>query len=374
MSEPTKFIPIANTYIGQEEADAVYNVIKSGWISMGKKVQEFERHLCDYLGVKYAIAFNNGTSSLHAGLIALGVDEGDEVLLPTLSYISTANAVLYCGAKPVFCEADPKTFNVGAEEIRQRITPKTKAIMTVDLKGMAVNFDAIKEVAAEAGIPILSDSAESLGAEFKGKLVGSQCEAHSFSFFANKNITMGEGGLITTNDEKIADTCRIVRNQGQSKRYEHIMIANNYRLTDISAAFGIEQVKRVEWIMEQKNKVASFYNGAFKDHSLISIPYVPEYATRHSWYMYCLNLDKSINRDLIIDQMKESGVDSRLSFPPIHLQPIYRKKFGYKVGDFPLSENIFDHFIDIPCWPNLPLEDQKRVVEVICKAVEEQKQ
>lgn len=366
-----EIVPIANTYIGKEEARAVYDVVKRGWISMGKKVQEFERMAEEYLGVKHVVAFNNGTSSLHAGLLALGVSEGDEVIVPTLSYISSANVVLYCGAKPRFCESDPETFNAGAKEIKKKITPKTKAIITVDLKGMPVDFDAILDVAHKHNIQVLSDSAESFGSVYKGRMVGGQCKAHSFSFFANKNITMGEGGLISTDDAKIADICRTIRNQGQSERYRHVIIGNNYRPTDIAAAFGIEQMKRIEWILKEKNKIAAYYNKVFSENPLIRIPYLPAYIGRHSWYMYCLRLDKTIDRDLAVKKLKAGGIDTRLSFPPIHLQPVYREKFGYKEGDFPISEEIFNTFIDIPCWPGMGKKLMDRVVKGVIRAVEE---
>ncbi len=367
------FIPIANTYIGEEEAQAVYNVVRSRWISMGPKVEEFEKTVAEYIGVKYAVAFNNGTSSLHTALLALGVKEGDEVLVPTLSYISSANVISYIGATAKFCESDPRTFNVTADEIASRITPKTKAIITVDLKGMPVDFDAIIEVARGGKIPVLSDSAESFGSIYKGRLLGSQCTIHSFSFFANKNITTGEGGLITTDDKSIAETCRIVRNQGQRARYQHVMIGHNYRPTDICAAFGIEQLKRIEWIMEEKNKIALYYNKAFSGNPLITTPYVAPYVGRHSWYMYCLKLDKSVDRDLVVKKMLARGVDSRLSFPPIHLQPAYREKYGYKQGDFPISEEIYNTFLDIPCWIGMDEKALNRVVDTVSKAVRESK-
>lgn len=364
------FIPIACPYIGEEDAQAVYEVVKSGWISMGKKVRELEDFVCDYIGVKHAVTFNNGTSSLHAALLAVGVESGDEVLVPTLSYISSANTILFCGATPVFCDAEPKTFNVTAVELQRRATSKTKAVMTVDLKGLPADYDSIMEFSQNNNIPIVSDSAESFGAVYKQKRVGGQCPIHSFSFFANKNITMGEGGMITTNDDELADKCRVVRNQGQSERYVHVVVGNNYRPTDYAAALGLEQVKRIEWIMEEKQKIAEYYNKAFKNHPLIEIPYVPEYATRHSWYMYCLTLAESIDRDKVVNILKENGVDSRLSFPPIHLQPIYREMFGYKEGDFELSEKIFSRFIDIPCWVNMGKARMERVIEYVFDAVE----
>tara|TARA_Y100001970_G_C14233481_1_gene860271 strand:+ start:1275 stop:2396 length:1122 start_codon:yes stop_codon:yes gene_type:complete len=365
-----EFIPIANPNIDSKEAQAVYDVIKSGWISMGKKVQELEAKICKYIGVKHAILFNSGTSSLHTALIAAGVQENDEVIVPTLSYISSGNTIIYCGAKPVFCDADNKTFNASAADIKSKITEKTKAIMIVDLKGMPADFDEIISLAKKKNIKVIGDSAESFGAIYKNKKVGSQLDAHSFSFFANKNLTMGEGGLVTTNDDEIAKKCKIFRNQGQSKRYEHIMIGNNYRLNDYAAAFGLVQLSKIDWILEEKGLVAESYDKFFEKHDFIKKPYRPEYVSRHSWYMYSITLDEKIDRDKVADYLKENNIDTRLSFPPIHLQPIYKEKFAYKVGDFPKSEKAFNTFLDIPCWAEMGEGRIKRVVDTLNKAIE----
>ena len=367
------FIPIAKPFIDIEEADSVYKQVKSGWISMGKKVKQFESMIQDYLSVKHAIAFSNGTATLHASLLALNVKQGDEVLVPSLSYVSSANAVVFCGAKPVFVEENEKTFLVDPDSFEKKITSKTKAIMTVDLKGMPVDFDSMNSLSKKHGIPIISDSAESLGAKYKNNLVGNQALVHSFSLFANKNITTGEGGIITTNDDDIAKTCQCIRNQGQSERYVHVMIGHNYRMTDIVASIGIPQLNRVEFIMSEKNKLASKYNQAFLDHPLIQTPYVPEHVSRHSWYMYCLMLDDSINRDRLAELMIEKGVDYRLSFPPIPLQPIYKEMYGYKEGDFPNSERIFNQFIDIPCWVGMSDDQVQHVINTILDSVENSK-
>ena len=366
----SKFIPVANPYFDLKEANAVYQVIKSGWISMGKKVKEFEKKICKYIGVKHAILFNNGTSSLHAALVAMNIKENDEVIVPTLSYISSANVINYCRAKPIFCDSNSRTFNVDVEDIEPKITKKTKAIIIVDMKGMPADFDEIILLARQKKIPVLGDSAESFGAIYKKKKVGSQLDAHSFSFFANKNLTMGEGGLVTTNNDDIAIKCRIFRNQGQKKRYEHIMIGNNYRLTDYAAAFGLVQLSRAEWVMKEKNKVAKIYDNYFKDHNYIEIPYRPKYVTRHSWYNYSITFNKEINRNRIIDYLNNKKIETRLSFPPIHLQPIYKKKFKYKAGSFPKSENAFNTFLDIPCWAKLEKNKIEKIVEQINKAID----
>ncbi len=368
------FIPIAKPYIGEEEAEAVYRQVKSGWISMGSKVKELEDMVCEYSGAAHAVAMSNGTATLHAALLALGLGSGDEVVVPTLSFISSANAVIYCGVTPVFCEVDPKTFNVTEETVRQAITGRTKVLMPVDLKGQPADYDDINKLGDEFGLAVLADSAESFGAVYKGQKVGGQCRVHSFSFFANKNVTMGEGGIVTTNDAEVAEKCRVIRNQGQSDRYVHVEIGHNYRLTDLSAAFGVEQIGRAEWVMEEKGRVAKFYSDTFAGHPLIEVPHVPEYVDRPSWYMYCLTLDERVNRDNVLKLMHGQEVDYRLSFPPIHLQPIYRKLFNYREGDFPISEKIFNRFIDIPCWVGMTGEQVKKVVEVVISAVEESKE
>lgn len=369
------YIPIAKPFIGEEEAKAVYDQVKSGWITMGKRVREFESMLEDYIGVRHAIAFNSGTATLHALLLALGVGPGDEVIVPSLSYASSANVAILCGAKPVFAEEDPKTFNVSAEEFERRITPKTKVIMAVDLKGLAADFDAIQKVCEKHNISLIGDSAESFGGKYKGNPIGSQVLAHSFSMFANKSITCGEGGFVTTNDDALAERCRVIRNQGQSERYVHVELGHNYRMTDIAAAFAIEQLKRVDWFIEEKGKIVARYMEAFADHPLISPPYLPDYATQHSWYMYCISLDKSVNRDAMIKAMQERGVDHRLSFPPIPLQPYYRELYGYTEEDFPVSGEIFNRFIDIPCWVGMTDEEITHVIDTVLEtAVQVQNQ
>ncbi len=366
-----EFIPISKPTIGQEEIDSVSEQVKSGWISMGKRVQEFENTIQEHVGVKHAVAMSNGTATLHAALLALGVGPGDEVLVPSLSYISSANAVLFCGAQPVFVEENENTFTVDPAEFAKKTTSRTKVIMGVDLKGMPSDFDALNALSMSCRIPVLADSAESFGAKYKNKLVGSQALVHSFSMFANKNITTGEGGFITTNDDTVADLCRCIRNQGQAERYHHVMIGHNYRMTDVTAAIGIPQLKRIEHIMHEKNKIAQQYNEAFKDHPLITIPHLPGYVTRHSWYMYCIRVHETVERDDVTRLMTEKGVDFRLSFPPIPLQPVYRQLYGYRAGDFPRAENIFNSFIDIPCWAGMNKEHVDRVIEVVKKSVEQ---
>ncbi len=368
-----EFIPIANTYVGQEEADAVYNVVQSGWISMGKKVEEFERMFCEYTGTKHAVAFSNGSISLQSILAALDVGPGDEVIVPSLTYISSANAVLFQNAELVLCESDPLTFNVTVEDIEQKITSRTKVIMAVDLKGMPVDYDALIQLAKKRGVYLIADSAESLGAVYKGKRIGNQAPVHSFSFFANKNITTGEGGMVTTNDDRMAELLRIYRNQGQEGRYNHTKLGFNARLTDMAAAFGIEQFKRIDWLIQEKEKIARYYYNNLK-HELIRLPVLPDFVDQHSWYMFSISLDKSINRDKFIAKLKDHNIDTRLSFPPVHIQDYYINRFGYKPEDYPKAYEAFCQFVDIPCWIGLREEQLEYICSRMVYSLEDCKQ
>lgn len=359
-----EFIPIASPRIGEEEAKAVYDVVKSGWISMGKKVKEFEDLISDYTGANYALAMNNGTSTLHAILIALDISNGDEVIVPSLAYISPINAILYQGATPILCDNDPLTYNVTKENIKNKITNKTKAFVTVDMKGLPVHYDTFKELSEETGIPFISDSAESFGAVYKNKKIGTQADVHSFSFFANKNITTGEGGMITTNNENIYKKLKIIRNQGQEGRYNHTFLGNNFRMTDISAAFGIEQLKKIDSLLNQKVKIAEKYTKSFSKNKNITPPYVPNYVNRPSWYMYSITVDQEVQRPLI-DHLTKKNIETRLSFPPVHIQPYHKNRFDLKEKDFPEALKCYRSFIDIPIWADMGNLKQDFVVNEI---------
>ena len=358
-----KNISVANPYIGEEEAKAVYEVVKSGWLSMGKRVEEFESEFAGYVGAKHAIAANSGTTALHLALIASGIQEGDEVLVPDITFISTANVVLYERAMPVVVECDPKTYNISLEDAEKRITDKTKAIIAVDMNGMPMDYDHVLAFAEEAGLNVIADSAESLGAVYKGRKVGSIAPINIFSFFPNKNITTGEGGMVTTDDDERAILIRQLRNQGQDYRYHHIHLGYNYRMTDIPAAIGIEQLKKVDFVLEKKDRIAERYSEAFREDPDISPPFVPEYVDRHSWYMYAVSLREGLDRDRVISDLKSRGIDTRLSFPPIHIQPYYQKRFGYKNDSYPISYKAWKQLIDLPIWVGLTVDDQNYIIE-----------
>ena len=359
-----KFIPVANPTIDSEEAKAVFKQVKSGWISMGKKVQEFEGMVEDFIGVKNAIAMNNGTSALDALLTALDIREKDEVIIPSLTYISTANVVAYKKAKLVLCDSDPKTFNIDEKSLQKKISNKTKLIIVTDMKGMPVNYDFYNKLSKKKKIPIIADSAESFGAKYRNKIVGTQLLAHTFSFFANKNLTTGEGGMIVTNNNSLSKKLKIIRNQGQNRRYNHILLGNNFRMTDVSASIGIVQLKKLKTCLLKKQKIAQNYNKFFKDISKIKTPYLPDYVSQHSWYNYSIRVSSKY-RNKLIKHLSDKNIETRLSFPPVHIQPYYKKQFIKERKNLRKSLKTFNEFLDIPIWPDMSFAKQKTVANAI---------
>lgn len=350
-------IPVANTSVGEEEAKAVYEVVKSGWISMGAQVRAFESNFAAKVEARHAVACNNGTTALHTILAALNIGPGDEVILPSLTFISTANVVLYQGATPVLAECDPKTFNTTADIVRKKITKKTKAIIPVDMMGMPVDYDGFAEF-EKSGIPVIADSAESLGAVYKGRKIGSQCKAHIFSFFPNKNITTGEGGMIVTADRELAEVCAKIRNQGQERRYHHTYLGYNYRMTEMQAAIGNVQLTRFEKSLSEKTRLAKRYDQLLKSISSIETPFVPDYVTQHAWYMYTVFCRSQADRDRAVKELEERNIETRLSFPPIHAQPYYKERFGYREDSLPVTFDTWSRLINIPLWAGMGEERQ----------------
>lgn len=358
-----KFIPVANPFIDSRERNAVNFVVRKKWITMGKKVKEFENSLAKFLNVKYVVAMNNGTSTLDSLVKYFGVkNSSHEVIIPDLTYISTANVVTYNNGKIVLCDSNTDNFNINLKDLKKKITTKTKLIIVTDMKGMPVDYDELLKIANKKKIPVIADSAEALGSIYKNRKVGSQVIAHSFSFFANKNITTGEGGAISTNDKKLYKFLLQMRNQGQSKRYHHVIVGNNYRMTDIAAAIGIEQLKKLKIIINNKNKIASFYDKNFNDRNEIALPLIPKYVSQHSWYNYSIIVDPKI-RNKLIKFLEKNKIETRVSFPTISSQPIYKNLlYNRKQSN---SLRLTKSLIDLPIWPMLSIKDQKIVLKII---------
>ncbi|WP_161539731.1 DegT/DnrJ/EryC1/StrS family aminotransferase [Paramagnetospirillum kuznetsovii] len=356
-------IPVASPLLGEEEAQAAHETVRQGWITMGAKTRAFEDAVAALTGARHAIAMNSGTATLHCLLAAHGIGPGDEVIIPAMTYISTVNAVLYVGATPVLADSEAGGFNLTADTVRPLITARTRAIMPVDMNGVPPDYDALAALAAEHGIPVLADSAEALGARYRGRPVGIQAQAHSFSFFANKSITTGEGGMVVTDDDALADELRILRNQGQEGRYHHTRLGFNYRMPDILSAIGLVQAGRAEGVVAAKATVARRYDQAFAAMPGVTAARIPDWA-QSSWYLYVILVAPEL-RDPLAAHLDGLGIETRLSFPPVTIQPYHARRFGWSDATCPQALATFRRLLDIPIWPGLPEADQDRIVEAI---------
>ena len=354
-------IPIAEPVLGEEELSNVIKAVKSGWVSSkGEFVTEFETKFAEYCGVKYGTAVTSGTTALHLSLKALGVNKGDEVIIPTLTFIATANAVTYCNAKPVFVDSHPDYWCINPEKIEEKITKKTKAIIPVHLYGHPCDMDAIADIAEDNGLSIVEDAAEAHGAEYKGRKTGSLGDVSCFSFYGNKIITTGEGGMCTTNDEELAEKMKLLRDHAMSeeKTYWHEMVGFNYRMTNLQAAIGVAQLKKLDSFIKKKRKIAEWYNKYLQNS--IKHPEMPW--AKCVYWMYSILIE---NRDRVIHRLEKSGIESRPFFYPMHVLPPYRNNERY-----PVAEELSKRGINLPSSPNLRMGDIKKIAEVIKIEVE----
>jgi len=366
-------IPLARPDITDLDREEVLRVLKTPNLSLGPKLREFEQRIARYIGVKYAIAVSSGTSGLHLIIKALGIKEGDEVITTPFSFIVSSNCILYERAKPVFVDIEEETYNIDPKKIEEKITKKTKAILAVDVFGHPADWDKLQRIAEKYHLSLIEDSAEALGSEYKGKKCGSFGRVAILSFYPNKQITTGEGGIILTNNKKIADLCRSMANQGRrvkgGKWLEHIRLGFNYRMSDINAALGIAQLKRLKQICGKRKKVAQIYNKKLGSFLEIKIPSVAQ-NVKMSWFVYVIMLSRKYSkkdRDLIIKEMAKKGIQCSTYFQSIHLQPFYRKMFNYKLGSFPISENVSQRSIALPFYNNLKEREINYVVKTLKK-------
>ncbi len=365
-------IPLSQPDLIDREIDAVVSVLKSPYLSLGPKIQELEAKMADYVSTKYTIAVNSGTSGLHLIVRAMGIKEGDEVITTPFSFIASANCILFERAKPIFVDIDPRTLNIDSERIEEKIGDKTKAILAVDVFGHPAEWNRLQGLAKKYNLKLVEDSAEALGAEYKGRKAGTLGDAGIFGFYPNKQITMGEGGVIVTDDEEIAKLCKSMRNQGRSENnswLQHERLGYNYRISDINCALGIVQLERLDEILEKREKVAQMYNQKLKNLEEVNIPYISSYV-KISWFIYVIRLNNSYtqeDRGKILKEMRKKGIECRAYFPPIHLQPFYREMFGFKEDDFPITEKVSKSTIALPFYNNLT----EKQIDYVCENLKE---
>ncbi|MBF7081443.1 DegT/DnrJ/EryC1/StrS family aminotransferase [Desulfallas sp. Bu1-1] len=366
-------VPLSLPDIGDREREAVLDVLKSRWLSMGPVVTMFEKKIAEYVGVKYAIAVNSGTSGLHLVVRGLGLGEGDEVITTPFSFVASANCLLFERVRPVFVDIDPKTFNINHNLIEQKINQKTKGILPVHVFGHPADMDKIMAIAMQYGLPVIEDACEAIGARYNGKPVGSESTAAVFAFYPNKQITTGEGGIILTNLKELADLCRSMRNQGRGEGdgwYDHTRLGYNYRMDEMSAALGCAQLARLTEILDKRERVAGAYTERLRHVDGVTVPFVAP-GVQMSWFVYVIRLDPGIDRNVVMRKLNDRGIGCRAYFQPIHLQPFYRKEFGYKPGDFPVTEAVAATTLALPFHNNLSEDEIDYVVsslgEVLCK-------
>lgn len=357
-------IPIAEPCLGKEELSNVTEAVNSGWISSkGEFIEAFEENFARYCGVKYGVATSNGTVALHLALNALEVRMSDEIIVPTLAFIAVANAVTYCNAKPVFVDSHSEYWCIDPDKIEEKITPKTKAIVPVHLYGHPCDMNAVMEIAEDHNLYVIEDAAEAHGAEYKGKKVGGLGDISIFSFYGNKIITTGEGGMCLTNNEELYEKMRILRDHGMNpnKRYWHDVIGFNYRMTNLQAAVGVAQLEKIDEFIKRKREIAKTYNSLLNEVKGIVLPPEMSWAMNVYWmYSILIEDDFYITRDQLMGKLEENEIETRPFFYPIHIMPPYKRD-----KEFPVAERTSKRGINLPSAVTLKEEDITKIVEII---------
>lgn len=379
-----EFLPYALPFLEDDDIAEVVDSLRSNWITKGPKTMEFEKRFAEYVGAKYAIAVNSCTAGLHLSLVAAGIGAGDEVITTPMTFASSANVIIHVGATPVFVDIDPETMIIDVDKIRAKITPRTKAIIPVHIAGHPCPMDEIMAIAKEYHLFVLEDAAHAVYTKYKGTMVGNIGNATAFSFYATKNLATGEGGMVTTNDEALADKIRIMSTHGMSRNawnrytatgswfYEILYPGYKDNMTDIQAALGLTQLAKLERMQSLREEIARRYNQAFGVMPELEIPVERDYA-RHAWHLYIikLNLDKlKIDRAQFIEELKAEKIGTSVHFIPVHMHPYYRDTFGYKAGDFPQAEAVYERIISLPLYPKMSIQDIQDVIDAVRRIVE----
>lgn len=366
--EKKSFIPVAEPVLDGKELEYLSDCIRSGWISsIGSYVTDFEQGFAQYIGCEYGVAVHTGTAALHLALAALDIGPSDEVIIPDLTFAATANAVLYTGAKPILVDVEEDTWNIDPRQLENAINENTKAVIAVHLYGHPCNMGPILDICDRYGIILVEDAAEAHGAEYRGQKVGSIGKIGCFSFFANKLITTGEGGICVTDDPDLRRRIEQLRDHGMNptKRYWHDVVGYNYRMTNLQAAVGVAQLERIDWFVERKRKVADLYKSHLADIGNVVLPIEKDYAKNIFWmFTICIKEACKVSRDELMQLLKSEGVDTRPVFYPLHVMPPYRTEKTY-----PISEKISKAGISLPSSATLTEQDVDRICRLIARFV-----
>lgn len=375
----TTFLPFHRASIDDAEIQAVLEVLKSGWLTSGPRVKEFEAAFAGYVGAAHALAVNSCTSALHLALAVNNITEGDEIIIPTMTFASTGETVLYQKARPVLVDCLPNSFHIDVREIERAVTPRTRAIIPVHYSGFPCDMDAILQLAERHGLLVIEDAAHAFPASYKGRMIGTIGHMTCFSFYATKTITTGEGGMITTANPELADRLRILALHGISRdawnrysatgtwRYDILETGYKYNLTDVQAALGLAQLARTEELRMRRSAIAAQYSQALSYLDAFSPPPEPNDAS-HAWHLYVVRVNPAaltIGRDQVIEELKARGIGTSVHFIPLHMHSLYQKQLGYRDGQFPRAERHFENAVSLPLFPSMTDEDVARVISVL---------
>ena len=379
MKKRETFLPYALPFWGDAEIDAVGDAIRSNWWSRGPKTAEFEENFADYLGAKYAVAVNSCTAALHTALAVRGIGPGDEVITSPMTFCSTANVIVHCGAKPVFADVDERTGCIDPQKMACAVTEKTRAIIPVHYAGRPCDMQGIEALAKEHDLFMLEDAAHAVGTEYGGHPVGARGTA-AFSFYATKNLATGEGGMLVTDDEKLVEKARVFTSHGMSRgawnryakggsyRYDVETAGYKYNMTDIQAALGLCQLERLDFMQKKRAQYTARYDARLSGLPGVQIPPVSIFG-QCSNHLYIIRVQEDaldIDRDGFIDELTALNIGTSVHFIPVHLHPFYRTQFGTKEGDFPIAERIFSQSISLPLYPSMTEEDVEYVADAVC--------
>ncbi|MCG8515037.1 MAG: UDP-4-amino-4,6-dideoxy-N-acetyl-beta-L-altrosamine transaminase [Halanaerobiales bacterium] len=380
----SSFLPYAQQDIDEQDIKAVVDVLKSDWLTTGPKIEQFEREMADYCQARYAVAVATGTAALHTACYAAGIKPGDEVITSPMTFAASANCILYQGGKPVFADIDPTTYNIDPEQIERKITARTKAIIPVDYTGQPAELDRIKEIAQRHQLLVIEDAAHSLGAEFKGQKVGSMAELTTLSFHPAKHITCGEGGMVLTDNNQLYNKMKQFRTHGIIKGsasencnqepwlYHQQVLGYNYRMTDLQAALGLSQLKKIDSFISRRREIAARYNDTFSELDLVEIP-AQLSGSNSSWHLYIikLKLEKlKAGRKEIFNTLRQENLGVNVHFIPVYYHPYYQK-LGYKKGLCPVAEDLYERLITLPLFPKMIEHDVDYVVDIVTAVLRE---
>jgi len=374
-----EFLPFAAPLLGNEEIDEVVHCLRSGWLTTGLKVKQFEREFAEFIGAKHALAVNSCTAALHLALEAAGVGPGDEVITTPMTFTATAAVIEHLGARPVFADCAAETLNIDPAQIERRLSPRTRAILPVHFAGQACDMDAINDIARRHGVPVIEDAAHAIPTRYRGRMVGTLSDVTCFSFYATKNVTTGEGGMVVTDRDDIAERMRLMHLHGMSKdawkrytqngswSYEILAPGFKYNLTDIAAAIGIHQLRKCHAFHRRRLTIADQYDAAFADLPGISIPRVED-REGHGWHLYVIQVDPErlgIGRDAFIERLIARNIGVSVHFIPLHVHPYYRERYALRPDDFPNAWSAYERILSLPIYAKMSDDDVRHVIDAV---------